>query len=45
MHAHGAMIGGVNGALQAAEVCAAELAHLQGDHVQVAQHTRLFALG
>jgi len=44
VHARGEMIGGLNGSLPAAEVCAAELAHLQGGNVQVAVHTRLFEL-
>jgi hypothetical protein len=43
VHERGESIGGVNGSLPAAEVCAAELARLQGDQVEVAQHTRLRA--
>lgn len=35
----------VNGALPAAELCAAELARLGGGRVQVAEHTRLYELG
>ena len=44
VHARGEVIGGLNGSLPAAEVCATELARLQGDDVEVAQHTRLFEL-
>jgi predicted GNAT family acetyltransferase len=45
LHARGEEVLGVNGALPAVEVCAAELARLQGGRVEVAQHTRLFELG
>jgi GNAT superfamily N-acetyltransferase len=45
LHARGESVGGLNGSLPSAEVCAAELARLQGDRVEVAQHTRLFELG
>ena len=44
LHARGESVGGLNGSLPSAEVCAAELARLQGDRVEVAQHTRLFEL-
>src|SRR5262245_19679026 len=45
VHATGETVGGLNGSLPAAEICAGELARLQGDKVEVAQHTRLFELG
>jgi hypothetical protein len=45
VHARGEVIGGLNGSLPAAQVCAAELARRQGDRVEVALHTRLFELG
>ena len=45
VHARGESVGGLNGSLPAADVCAGELARLQGDTVEVAQHTRLFELG
>lgn len=45
VHERGESVGGLNGSLPAAEICAAELAGLQGDAVEVAQHTRLFELG
>jgi predicted GNAT family acetyltransferase len=45
VHDRGESVGGLNGSLPAAEVCARELARLQGDTVEVAQHTRLFELG
>jgi GNAT superfamily N-acetyltransferase len=45
VHARGESVGGLNGSLPAAEICARELARLQGDTVDVAQHTRLFELG
>ena len=45
VHDRGETVGGLNGSLPAAEICAAELARLQGDAVEVAQHTRLFELG
>ena len=44
IHDRGERVGGLNGSLPAAEVCAGELARLQGDVVEVAQHTRLFEL-
>ncbi len=45
VHSRSETVGGLNGSLPAAEVCAGELARLQGDVVEVAQHTRLFELG
>ena len=45
VHDRGEHVGGLNGSLPAAEVMAGELARLQGDRVEVAQHTRLFELG
>jgi GNAT superfamily N-acetyltransferase len=45
VHGRGESVGGLNGSLPAAEVMAAELARLQGDTVEVAQHTRLFEVG
>lgn len=45
VHERGESVGGLNGSLPAAEVMAGELARLQGDNVEVAQHTRLFELG
>jgi GNAT superfamily N-acetyltransferase len=45
VHERGESVGGLNGSLPAAEVMAGELARLQGDMVEVAQHTRLFELG
>ena len=45
VHERGESVGGLNGSLPAAEVMAGELARLQGDTVEVAQHTRLFELG
>jgi GNAT superfamily N-acetyltransferase len=45
IHARGETVGGLNGSLPAAQVCAGELARLQGGTVEVAQHTRLFELG
>jgi GNAT superfamily N-acetyltransferase len=45
IHQRGEAVGGLNGSLPAAEVMAGELARLQGDTVEVAQHTRLFELG
>jgi predicted GNAT family acetyltransferase len=41
----GEEVGGVNGSLPAARLCADEIAHLTGHVVTVAQHTRLFELG
>ncbi len=43
-HDRGEDVGGVNGALPAVQLCAAELARLQGGRVEVAQHTRLHEL-
>ena len=45
VHDRGESVGGLNGSLPAAQVMADELARLQGDRVEVAQHTRLFELG
>ena len=45
VHERGETVGGLNGSLPAASVMAGELARLQGDEVEVAQHTRLFELG
>jgi hypothetical protein len=45
LHERGEEVLGLNGALPAVDVCAAELARLGGGHVQVAQHTRLHELG
>ena len=44
-HDRGEEVLGVNGALPAVQLCAAELARLQGGRVEVAQHTRLHELG
>ena len=44
-HDRGEEVLGVNGALPAVQLCAAELARLQGGRVKVAQHTRLHELG
>lgn len=44
LHERGEVVGGVNGALPAAEVFAAETARLTGSTVQVAEHTRLWVL-
>jgi predicted GNAT family acetyltransferase len=41
----GEQVLGINGALPAVELCAADLARLQGGRVEVAQHTRLHELG
>jgi GNAT superfamily N-acetyltransferase len=41
LHDRGEPVAGVNGALPAAEECAAELARLTGGRVDVEQHTRL----
>ncbi len=43
-HDRGEEIPGINGALPAVQVCATELARLQGGRVAVAQHTRLHEL-
>jgi len=45
VHDRDEVVGGLNGSLPAAEVAAGELARLQGEVVEVAQHTRLFELG
>ncbi|MCX5115576.1 GNAT family N-acetyltransferase [Micromonospora sp. NBC_00362] len=45
LHERGEEVLAVNGALPAAELCAAALARLSGGDVQVAQHTRLHELG
>lgn len=44
-HERGEEVLGVNGALPAAQLCAAELARMGGGRVEVAQHTRLHELG
>jgi GNAT superfamily N-acetyltransferase len=41
LHARGEQVGGVNGALPAANVCAGELARLQGQTAEVAMRRRL----
>ncbi|MEU2614916.1 GNAT family N-acetyltransferase [Micromonospora sp. NPDC007271] len=45
LHERGEEVLAVNGALPAAELCAAELACVRGGQVQVSQHTRLHELG
>jgi hypothetical protein len=45
LHDRGEEVLAVNGALPAAELCAAELARLGGGQVQVGQHMRLHELG
>jgi hypothetical protein len=45
LHERGEQVRGVNGALPAVALCAAELARLGGGRVQVGQHTRLHELG
>lgn len=45
LHERGEEALAVNGALPAAELCAAELARLGGGRVEVSQHTRLHELG
>ncbi|MBX6752195.1 MAG: GNAT family N-acetyltransferase [Micromonosporaceae bacterium] len=45
LHERGEEVLGVNGALPASELFAAELARLGGGRVEVAVHTRLFELG
>ncbi len=45
LHERGEEVLGLNGALPAVEVCAAELIRLGGGRVQVSQHTRLHELG
>ena len=45
LHDRGEEVLGVNGALPAVELCAAELARLGGGRVEVSRHTRLHELG
>jgi hypothetical protein len=45
LHERGEEVRGINGALPAVGLCAAELARLGGERVEVAQHTRLHELG
>jgi hypothetical protein len=45
LYERGEEVLGLNGALPAVDLCAAELARLGGGHVQVSQHTRLHELG
>jgi hypothetical protein len=45
LHERGEEVLGLNGALPAVEVCAAEVARLGGGRVQVSVHTRLHELG
>jgi hypothetical protein len=45
LHERGEEVLGLNGALPAVELCAAELVRLGGGRVQVSQHTRLHELG
>jgi predicted GNAT family acetyltransferase len=45
LHERGEEVLGVNGALPAVELCAAELTRLSGGRVEVSQHTRLHELG
>ena len=45
LHERGEEVLGLNGALPAVDLCAAELARLGGGRVQVSQHTRLHELG
>ncbi|GAA2593751.1 GNAT family N-acetyltransferase [Dactylosporangium fulvum] len=45
LHERGEEVLAVNGALPAAELCAAEVARLGGGRVEVGQHTRLHELG
>jgi hypothetical protein len=45
LHERGEQVLGVNGAVPAVELCAAELARLGGGRVEVGQHTRLHELG
>ena len=44
LHARGEALGGVNGVLPAARLCADETARLTGGRADVAMHTRLFQL-
>jgi len=45
LHERGEEVLGLNGALPAVDLCAAELTRLGGGQVQVSQHTRLHELG
>ncbi len=45
LHERGEEVLGLNGALPAVDLCAAELTRLRGGQVQVSQHTRLHELG
>jgi hypothetical protein len=45
LHERGEEVLGVNGALPAVELCAAELVRLDGGRIEVSQHTRLHELG
>jgi hypothetical protein len=45
LHERGEQVLGLNGALPAVDLCAAELTRLRGGRVQVSQHTRLHELG
>lgn len=45
LHGRGEEVLGINGALPAVELCAAELARLTGGRVETAMHTRLHELG
>ncbi|MFG2040354.1 GNAT family N-acetyltransferase [Dactylosporangium sp. NPDC048998] len=45
LHERGQEVLGLNGALPAVELCAAELARLDGGRVRVSRHTRLHELG
>ena len=45
LHERGEEVRAVNGALPAAQLCAAELARLGGGRVEISQHTRLHELG
>ena len=45
LHERGEEVLGLNGALPAVDLCAAELTRLGGGRVQVSQHTRLHELG
>lgn len=45
LHGRGEEVGGVNGALPAARLCAEESARLAGRVAEVEEHTRLFELG
>jgi hypothetical protein len=45
LHERGELVWGINGALPAAAVCAAEVTRLAGGRVEVSRHTRLHELG